>query len=145
MVPCAHDSRVLELPKTTKPLRFSQPISTATQNREFFTAVIHHGLWSGETTSHFPCLSSPSLEGEIGKSTLIFLDCFAVSDSFNTAKNFCLASKQLLGINVKVLKDLGPFPKAWAFLAFVPTSLKFLQAKFYKLCPLPDIVQQGGC
>lgn len=110
-----------------------------------FTAVIHHGLWSGKTTSHFPCLSSPSLKGEVGKSTLFFLDCFAVSDSFNTAKYFCLVSKQLLGINVRVLKDLRPFPKAWAFLAFVPTSLKFLQAKFYKLCPLPDIAQQGGC
>lgn len=68
-----------------------------------------------------------------------------MSDSFNTAKYFCLVSKKLPGINVKVLKDLRSLPKAWAFLAFVPTSLKFLQAKIYKLCPLPDIAQQGGC
>lgn len=96
-------------------------------------------------TSRFPCVSPPSLQGETGKSTLIFLDCFKVSDSFNTAKYFCLVSKKLPGINVEVLKDLRPFPKPWAFLAFVPTSLKFLQAKIYKLCPLPDIAQQEGC
>lgn len=75
----------------------------------------------------------------------MFLDCFALSDAFNTAKHFCLFSKNLLRIIIKVLKHLKPFPKAWAFLAFVPTSLKFLQAKIYKLCPLPDIAQQGGC
>lgn len=90
-------------------------------------------------------MSPPSLQGETGKSTLIFLDCFAISDSFNTARYFCLVSKKIPRVNIEVLKDLRLFLNAWAFLAFVPTSLNFLQAKIYKLWPLPDIVQQGDC
>lgn len=48
---------------------------------------------------------------KIGKATLVFLDCFATFDSFNIAKCFCPLSKVLLEINIKVLKDLRPFPK----------------------------------
>jgi len=52
-------------------------------------------------------VSPPSLQRETGKSTLIFLDCFAVSDSFNTAKYFCPVSKTPPVINVEVLRTSG--------------------------------------
>lgn len=51
-----------------------------------FTAVIHHGLWLKNPTSNFCCVSPLFLQGVTSKSTLLFLDCFAVSDSFNTDK-----------------------------------------------------------
>lgn len=145
MAPHEPDSKLPELSKNHQTSTFLISHCSSWMRHESWYILLQSFTMAFDQGKHFPCVSLPSLQGETGKSTLIFLDCLALSDSFNTAKYFCLVSKKLLGRNVKVLKDLGPFPKAWAFLAFVPTSLKFLQANIYKLCPLPDIVQQGGC